>query len=47
MKEDVLLHSVVQFLDDKKAINIKILDLSGLSTVSDFLLLPLEQIDLT
>ena len=35
MKEDDLLQSVVQFLDDKKAINIKVLDLSGLSTISD------------
>ena len=35
MKEDVLIQSVVKFLDDKKAINIKVLDISELSTVSD------------
>ena len=35
MKKDVLIKSVVQFLDDRKAINIKILDLSKLSTISD------------
>ena len=46
MKEDDLIQSVVQFLDDKKAINIKVLDLSGLRC-RIFLLLPLEQIDLT
>ena len=35
MMKDDLLQLVVQFLDDKKAINIKVLDLSGLSTISD------------
>ncbi|MAS98430.1 MAG: ribosome silencing factor [Kiritimatiellaceae bacterium] len=35
MKKDVLIQSVVQFLDDKKAIDIQVMDLSELSTVSD------------
>ncbi|MAW40535.1 MAG: ribosome silencing factor [Kiritimatiellaceae bacterium] len=39
MKEDVLIQLVVRFLDDKKALDVKALDLSELSMVSDFFII--------
>ncbi|OUX38558.1 MAG: ribosome silencing factor [Kiritimatiellaceae bacterium TMED266] len=39
MIDDILIKRITSYLDDKKAINIQILDLKDISTVSDYFIL--------